>query len=164
MNKAVFFDRDNTLVVDKNYMHKVTDLKFYDDTFSALKLIQNKGYKIFIVTNQSGIGRGYFKIKDMELFHRALLSELSKNDINIEDINFCPHAPKDNCDCRKPHPKMILDLAQKHKIDLSKSYMIGDKVIDGECGLNAGCTGILLKAKDSRFKSFENLSDFADFL
>ena len=164
MNKAVFFDRDNTLVIDKNYMHKVSDLKFYTDTFSALKTVQDKGYKLFIVTNQSGIGRGYFEVKEMEIFHAAVLAEFKKNDICIEDINHCPHSPDDNCDCRKPHPKMILELAHKHKIDLSQSYMIGDKVIDGECGLNAGCTGVLLKVKDSRFKSYDNLSDFADSL
>jgi D-glycero-D-manno-heptose 1,7-bisphosphate phosphatase len=161
MDKAVFFDRDNTLVLDKNYMHKVEDLKFYDDTFSALKSIQDKGFKLFIVTNQSGIGRGYFKVEDMKVFHSAMLTELNKHNIKIEDINHCPHSPDDKCDCRKPHPKMILDLSKDYNIDLSKSYMIGDKLIDAECGHNSGCTGVLLKIKDSRFKSYDNLSDFA---
>lgn len=164
MDKAVFFDRDNTLVIDVNYMHKVEDLKFYDDTFSALKLIQSKGFKLFIVTNQSGIGRGYFEVKDMEMFHSALLKELKANDIEIIDIAHCPHSPDDGCDCRKPHPKMILDLAKRHKVDLANSFMIGDKVIDAECGLNAGCTGIILKKQDPRFKSYENLTEFAESL
>lgn len=164
MVKAVFFDRDNTLVIDTNYMHKVEDLKFFPDTFSALKKIQDKGYKLFIVTNQSGIGRGYFKVSDMEKFHNALLSELAKNQIKIEDIHYCPHAPEDKCDCRKPHPKMLLELAEKHQIDLSASYMVGDKVIDAECGFNANANGILIKKTDSRFESFNSLTEFADFL
>ena len=164
MNKAVFFDRDNTLVIDKNYMHKVEDLKFFPDTFSALKLIQDKGYKLFIVTNQSGIGRGYFNVEDMHAFHKELLKELKKENINIEDIHFCPHSPEDNCDCRKPHPKMLLELAAKHNIDMENSFMIGDKVIDAECGIDAKCTGILLGKEDSRFRSFKTLTEFAEFL
>lgn len=164
MNKAVFFDRDNTLIIDKNYMHKVEDLKFFPDTFSALKIIQDKDFKLFIVTNQSGIGRGFFTEKDMHIFHQELLSQFSQNHINIEEIVFCPHSPEDHCDCRKPSPKLINQLIDKYEIDSSNSYMIGDKLIDAEAGKNANCNGVLIYKQSDEFQSFSTLTDFANFL
>lgn len=164
MNKAVFFDRDNTLIIDKNYMHKVEDLKFFPDTFSALKIIQDKDFKLFIVTNQSGIGRGFFTEKDMHIFHQELLSQFSQNHINIEEIVFCPHSPEDHCDCRKPSPKLINQLIDKYEIDSSISYMIGDKLIDAEAGKNANCNGVLIYKQSEEFQSFSTLTDFANFL
>ena len=163
-SKAIFFDRDNTLIIDSNYMHKLEDLRFYDDTFSALKKIQNKGYLLFIVTNQSGIGRGYFTVQQMQQFNQLMLNKLSEQEIEIKDIVFCPHAPEDNCDCRKPSPKLINDLIEKYNIDKETSFMVGDKLSDAEAGSNAGIKGILIKKEDERFKTFQNLTEFADSL
>lgn len=163
--KAVFFDRDNTLIKDKNYMHKVSDLNFYEDSFSALKIIQNKGFSLFIVTNQSGIGRGFFSEEDMHSFHVEMLKQFSLNGIEFKGLAFCPHSPDDNCSCRKPSPTMIMDLAEAHKVDLTQSFMIGDKLIDAQCGINAGCTGFTINSKErSRFQDFKSLTQFAEYL
>ena len=151
MNKAVFFDRDNTLIIDKNYMHKVSDLKFYPDTFSALKTVQDKGYKLFIVTNQSGIARGLFGIDDLHFFMDHLLKTLAKNNINISDYFFCPHhtegtikAYTKKCSCRKPEPGMLHDAQKKYNLDLCQSILIGDKETDILAGKNAGVPSNIL--------------------
>ncbi len=163
--KAVFFDRDNTLIIDKNYMFETKDLEFYEDSFSALKLIQSKGFELFIVTNQSGIGRGYFSIDQMHLFHKAMLDRFTQDDIEFRALKFCPHAPDDGCDCRKPNPTLILECIKEYDIDTKNSFMIGDKVIDAQCGENAGMTGVTLNSKkESKFKDFKSLTEFANYL
>lgn len=164
-SKAVFFDRDNTLIIDSNYMHKVEDLKFYNDSFDALREVITKGYKIFIVTNQSGIGRGMFSEEQMHLFNLAMLAEFTKNGIEIEEIVFCPHSPDDKCDCRKPAAKLINQLIHKYDIDKTKSYMLGDKTSDAQAGVNAGISGILLSQNpDDHFKTVKSLTEFVDLL
>ncbi len=136
--KAIFFDRDDTLIKDKNYMYQIKDLEFVHDAIKTLKYLQEANYLLFIVTNQSGIGRGYFTEKDMHNFHQALLTELEKHQINIQEIAFCPHRPEDKCHCRKPSPLLINKLCEKYNIDKSLSYMVGDKKSDIEAGKNAG--------------------------
>tara|TARA_Y100000385_G_C13000109_1_gene596786 strand:+ start:497 stop:994 length:498 start_codon:yes stop_codon:yes gene_type:complete len=163
-SKAVFFDRDNTLIIDSDYMHKIEDFKLYPDTISALKTIQSKNYKIFIITNQSGVGRGYFSIDKMHAFNDHMLNEFKKHNIEISDLVFCPHAPDDCCDCRKPQPKLINELIHKYNIDKSNSFMVGDKLSDAQTGLNAGVTGILLNKKSDNFKTFTSLTELANFL
>lgn len=148
-NKAAFFDRDGTLIVDKHYMHDPKEIEYFDDTLATLKSLQDRGYLLFIVTNQSGIGRGLFTVEQMHLVHDQMLDDFANAGIHITDIAFCPHAPEENCLCRKPHPKMLLDLCQKYQVAPEKSFMIGDKMIDAECGENAGMTGILLEEDDS---------------
>lgn len=141
-NKAVFFDRDDTLIKDENYMHKPEQLQFFPDTFKTLKTLQDRDYLLFIVTNQSGIGRGYFSEDQMHIFHEHMLSELEKENIKISKIVFCPHAPDDGCDCRKPSPKLINQLIAEFDIDTDLSYMVGDKKSDVEAGQNAKLTSI----------------------
>lgn len=163
-SKAVFFDRDNTLIIDSDYMHKLEDFKLFPDTISALKTIQAKGYKIFIVTNQSGIGRGYFTEEKMHKFNNHMLKNFEKNDIQVTDIAYCPHSPEDKCECRKPSPKLINELIHKYNIDKSNSYMVGDKLSDAEAGKNAGITGVLLNKESEDFSSFKSLTEFSNFL
>jgi D-glycero-D-manno-heptose 1,7-bisphosphate phosphatase len=162
--KAVFFDRDDTLIVDEGYMHRPEQLKFFPDTFSALKKIQEKGYLIFIITNQSGIGRGFFSLSDMHRFNEHMLKELKKYKIDIKEIVFCPHAPEDMCDCRKPSPKLLNELIDKYNIDISQSYMVGDKISDAEAGINAGLTSLLIKSHLEKVKTFQTLSALEKFL
>ena len=154
--KAVFFDRDNTLIIDSGYMYQPEQLKFFDDTFSVLKRLQDLGFILFIVTNQSGIGRGYYTEDQMHVFNANMLKVLKENDIEIKDIVHCPHAPDDNCSCRKPSPELIDNLCQKYQIDKSKSYMVGDKDSDLESGENAKMKGLKLAPG--------HLSDFLDLL
>ena len=141
-NKAAFLDRDGVLVEDIGYHHKLEDLRIVPNAIEGLKLLKN--YKLIVITNQSGIGRGYYTMKDFENFNKYLIQELKKHNIKIEKIYVCPHKPEDNCECRKPKTKLINDAAKEFDIDLSKSYMIGDKRIDVEMGHNAGCKSILV--------------------
>lgn len=142
--KAIFFDRDDTLIADLGYMHKKEELSFFPDTFDVLKKLQSAGFALFIVTNQSGIGRGYFTESNMHDFHTAMLERLEKEKITILEISFCPHAPEDKCDCRKPAPKLINQLCEKYHINKKQSYMIGDKPSDKAAGENAGVKGVQL--------------------
>lgn len=142
--KAIFFDRDDTLIKDKGYMYKTSDLSYFPNTIQTLKTLLEQNYLLFIVTNQSGVGRGYFNIDQMHNFNSFLLEDLEQKEIKIQDLAFCPHSPEDNCECRKPHPKMILDLVEKHQIDKSASFMFGDKKSDLEAGKNAGVNSFLI--------------------
>lgn len=141
-NKGIFFDRDDTLIHDSNYMHKLDQLSYIDNVFPTLKSIQDLGYQIFIVSNQSGIGRGYFKIEDTHLFHEQMKKDFEGHGVKIKDIVFCPHTPEDKCDCRKPNPKLLLELCEKYKINPTLSFMVGDKKSDVEAGINAGMKSI----------------------
>lgn len=122
---------------------------------------------MFIVTNQSGVGRGYFSLENVHLIHKQLQNDLREVKLSpFKDFAICPHAPDENCSCRKPHPQMILDLINKHKIDPAKSYMIGDKEIDAQCGVNAGVKGIIVRQECSNKEHpyFKTLLDFAKAL
>ena len=142
MKKAILIDRDGVLVEDVGYHYKIEDFKLIPNAIDGLKLL--KDYKLIIVTNQSGIGRGYFTIKDFENFNNRLIEELKKHDIRIEKTYVCPHKPDDNCECRKPKTKLLKDAEKDFNIDLSKSFMIGDMKRDIEMGHNAGCKTILV--------------------
>ena len=162
-NKAIFFDRDGTLIIDKHYMHKVEELEYFPTCFSTLKELQNRGYLLFMVTNQSGIGRGYFKVEQMHEVHDQMIKDFTEQEIKITDIAFCPHSPDDNCDCRKPSPKMIDELVAKYNIEASQSFMLGDKVIDAECGFNAKMKGFTIGKDDYQYNlnSLEDILKFA---
>src|SRR3989338_1410999 len=101
--KAVFLDRDNVIIEDNGFVHKTEDFELLPNAIEGLKLL--KKYSMFIVTNQSGIGRGYFTMKDFEKFNNHLSQQLKKNNIKIKKTYICPHKPEDNCDCRKPKAK-----------------------------------------------------------
>jgi D-glycero-D-manno-heptose 1,7-bisphosphate phosphatase len=163
-NKAIFFDRDGCLIIDKHYMHDPKELEYYPDTFSACKSLQDAGYQIFIVTNQSGIGRGMFTQEQMQSVHDQMIQDFKNNGIELKDIAFCPHTPDDNCSCRKPHPKMINDLSSKHQISKTSSYMIGDKISDAQCGENAGTKGCLLRIQSDQYPHFNSLQEFATYV
>ncbi|MBS3135490.1 HAD-IIIA family hydrolase [Candidatus Woesearchaeota archaeon] len=142
MPKAIFLDRDGTLVFDPGYVHRIEDFKLQENTDKALKKI--KGYLLFIVTNQSGIGRGIFSEEDMHKFNKLLIETLAKSGVSIEKIYFCPHKPEDNCKCRKPETMMIKEATKDYSIDIKDSYMIGDDVCDIELSSRVGCKGILV--------------------
>ncbi len=140
MNRAIFLDRDGTINVDHGYMHDTCLLEFLPGVVEALQKIGNEGYKLILITNQSGIGRGYFTKQQYHTFNDALIAELNKNGVEITQTFMCPHAPTDDCKCRKPYPYMILQAIDKYNIDPSRSFMFGDKHSDVECGEAAGVT------------------------
>lgn len=132
----------------------------------ALQIFQQLGYELFIVTNQSGVGRGYFSLENVYVIHRQLQNDLRSNKLNpFKDFAICPHAPDDKCQCRKPSGQMIKDLIEKYHLDPAKSYMLGDKVIDAESGQNAGVHGIIVRHQHkSDFPFYKTLLDFAHHL
>ncbi|MFW9902583.1 MAG: D-glycero-alpha-D-manno-heptose-1,7-bisphosphate 7-phosphatase [Candidatus Thorarchaeota archaeon] len=141
--KAVILDRDGTLIEDKNYTYKVEDFELLDGVIEGLKLLQ-KYYLFFIVTNQSGIGRGYYSIQDFQNFNNHLINVLKEQNIEIVKTFFCPHVKEENCECRKPKTKFIDDIIKEFNIDINKSWMIGDHPSDIQFGINAGCRTIFL--------------------
>lgn len=146
--KAVFLDRDNTLIEDPNgYIHKVEDFLFVSKCIDALRLLEGSEYKKIIVTDQSGIGRGYYSAADYERFTNHMLSEFKKNGITIDRVYHCPHAPDDGCECRKPGVGLFLDAVRDFGISLSQSWYIGDKVRDVTAGRMANLKTIKLGAR-----------------
>lgn len=142
--KAVFLDRDGTINVDFGYVYNPDKLVFIDGVEASLKKLQDAGYLLIIVTNQSGIGRGYFSEKEANKFNEYLVKALQQVGVSITDIFMCPHSPEDKCDCRKPSPKLVNDAIKKYDIDPNQSYMLGDKQSDVDCGHNAGVMSFLI--------------------
>lgn len=137
-DKALFIDRDGTLHKDKVETRKVQDLEFFDSALDLLKMANKLGYKIVIVTNQSGIGKGHYSELEMKEFNDFMISELIKNNIVVSGLYYCPHISKDNCQCKKPKDGMFRRASIELGIDLSKSIMVGDQNIDIYAGLKAG--------------------------
>ena len=142
-NPAVFLDRDGTLMHDVGYCGDPKEVSLVDGVPEALRKLKEAGYRLIVVTNQSGIGRGYFD----ETQYRAVDTEVSRQiGKNIIDATYhCPHLPNDGCTCRKPSPEMVLQAARQHDVDLCSSFYVGDKKSDIECGRNAGLKTILVR-------------------
>ena len=149
--KAVFLDRDGVINEDYGYVHKIEDFKFRDGVFKGCKYLQDKGYKLFIVTNQSGINRGYYSTDDFLKLTEWMKEEFLKEGIEIVDVEFCPHKPDEGCVCRKPNIGMITNLVKKYNIDLNNSVMIGDKESDMQLADNAGIAKKILIQKNDNF-------------
>lgn len=161
MKKAIFLDRDGVLNVDHGYVYKVSDFEFVLGIADVLLYLKKKGYVFIIVTDQSGIARGKYTLKDMQLFNNHLEKEFAKLQIFFEKIYFCPHHPDVFvCDCRKPSPKFWNVAKDEFNIDLSKSWTIGDKLKDCEAGKAAGTKTILLKSKYNPEKPDSKAADF----
>ncbi len=139
-NKAVFLDRDGVVNVEKDYLYKVEDFEFIDGIFELCRHYIDFGYMIFIVTNQSGIARGYYSEDDFEHLSLWMTEQFAKNSIEIKKIYHCPHHPdiSGECECRKPKSGMLLAAQKEFDVDLENSIMIGDKERDIQAGLNAG--------------------------
>jgi D-glycero-D-manno-heptose 1,7-bisphosphate phosphatase len=141
-------------------------MEYFSDTLKALNLFQQLGYELFVVTNQSGVGRGYFSMEAVYVIHKQLQNDLREQKLQpFKDFAICPHSPDDQCTCRKPSGQMIKDLMEKHHISSEDSYMVGDKVIDAEAGKNAGIQGVIVRHNpNSNFPYFKTLLEFATSL
>ena len=180
MNKAIFLDRDGTINIEKDYIYKCEDLVFEEGSVEALKTFKNLGYILIVVSNQSGIARGYFTEEDLKAFNNNMNEKLKEKSVEITEFYCCPHHPdglaeyKKVCDCRKPNNKMLEDAIKKYNIDREKSYMIGDKVSDIGAGLKSKLKTVLVKTgyglKDmekidkNETLVCENLKDFSEIL
>ena len=136
--KAFFFDRDGVINIDHGYVSKIEDFTFTDGIFPVLRALKDKGYDLIVVTNQSGIGRGYYAETDFEQLTEWMLSQLDSEGIHIAAVYHCPHSPEADCSCRKPAPGMILQAIHEHGIDPALSWMVGDKPSDMQAAAAAG--------------------------
>jgi D,D-heptose 1,7-bisphosphate phosphatase len=149
-NKAIFFDRDGTIIVDKNYLKSPSEVEYLPGFFEAYSILLNKGFETFLITNQSGVSRGYFTMEDVSLVHHQIQTDLINHGLKpFREIKICPHEPKDQCSCRKPNPQMALELIEKYQINPELSYMLGDKQIDLDMATNAKLKGILILSHQS---------------
>jgi len=142
--KTIFLDRDGVINKEINYLHKIKDFEFINGIFEACQYFKNLNYKIIIITNQSGISRGYYTENDFQIITNWMIAQFNKNDINILDVFHCPHSPDSNCNCRKPMPGMLLEAKYKHNINMKNSWMIGDKEADIIAANTAGITNTIL--------------------
>lgn len=156
MAKAVFLDRDHTLNPDSGYISDPNKFDLYPWVPQELKRLKSEGYLLIVVSNQSGIARGLITWEQLNLIHRKMDEILHREvQIKIDSYQICPHHPEEGCDCRKPQPKLFLAAAQAFQIDLSESYMIGDRESDMKAGKNAGVKQTLLVKPDDE-NSFRN--------
>ena len=137
MNKAVFLDRDGIINVDKSYLYKIEEFEFCEGIIEVLKYLENLGYLLIVVTNQSGIGRGYYTQDDFNLLTSWMLDKLKEDGIEIQKVFYCPHVPDENCKCRKPKPFMIDSAIEEFNIEPLESWMVGDKRSDIQTAINA---------------------------
>jgi D-glycero-D-manno-heptose 1,7-bisphosphate phosphatase len=152
--KIAFLDRDGVINKDFGYVYKIKDFEFTDGCIDALKRLNDLGYQFIIVTNQSGIGRGYYSQQDYEDLTTWYLEQLQQENINILDVFYCPHSPEDNCDCRKPKPGLFFQAKEKFPaINFSESLMFGDKDSDIEAAKAAGVSQFFLVKAPETFNS-----------
>ena len=142
--KTIFLDRDGVINKEVGYLHKIEDFKFINGVFEACRYFQSLDYQIIVVTNQSGIGRGYYDKDAFHVVNSWMLEQFKNKRIEILDVFFCPHTPESNCDCRKPKPGMFNQATEKHNIGMEKSWMIGDKEADVAAANAAGIQNTIL--------------------
>jgi D-glycero-D-manno-heptose 1,7-bisphosphate phosphatase len=148
---AIFVDRDGTIMHDADYCSRPDQVRVFDGAAAALRRLKNTGYKIIVITNQSGVGRGFFTEQDYRAVESEVLRQLGNG--LIDATYFCPDAPGKSSECRKPAPGMVLQAAREHDVDLSRSFLIGDKEVDAECAHNAGVRAIRVRT------GFDNATD-----
>jgi len=147
---AVFLDRDGTLNADTGYLHRIEDFRWLPEAREAIRWLNERGYLVFVVTNQSGIGRGYYGEADVDRLHGWMQQELAAVGAHIDDFRYCPHHPEADlgayrrvCGCRKPAAGMLFDLMTDWPVDPRRSLMIGDRPSDMEAAKSAGVRGVL---------------------
>lgn len=184
MKKAIFLDRDGTINIEKDYLHKIKDFEFETGVLEALKIFKELEYDVIVVTNQSGIARGYYSENDLINLNNYMMTEVKKNSGEILKCYYCPHHPdkglekyKIECSCRKPESGMLEEGIKEFNLDRESSYMVGDKMSDIGAGKKSGLKPVLVKTgygektldkiseeEKSSMMIFENLLGFALYL
>jgi len=152
---AIFLDRDGTIIEDTHYPKEPSQVKFLNGAVTALKKLQQKGFLLFVISNQSGVGRGIIKDDEFKKVHQRFCELLQADKISIEEFAYCFHKPEDACSCRKPETKLIRDLVAQYDIDIKASFTIGDKWSDVLLGFRVGAQGILLGGRAQEEKPAE---------
>jgi len=144
LHRAVFLDRDGTIAKDVHYCRRPEDFDILPRAPSAIRSLNRQGFKVVVITNQSGIARGYFTEETLSMIHHKMLAELGAAGASIDAIYVCPHHPNEGCECRKPKPALLLRAAREIGIALDRSYMVGDDAKDVQAGRAAGCRTVWL--------------------
>lgn len=158
--KVIFLDRDGVINKETGYLHKSKDFKFIDGVFEACNNFQSLGYKLIIITNQSGIARGYYQEEDFHILTKWMLAQFKNKGVEILDIFFCPHGPKSTCKCRKPQPGMLLEARDKYTINMKDSWMIGDKEVDIRAANAAGINNTIIVKSGHRIDEINTKAKF----
>jgi rfaE bifunctional protein nucleotidyltransferase chain/domain len=146
MNKAIFLDRDGTLNIDLGtYAYKIEDGKLYPGVVEGIAMLSKLDYRILVISNQAGIGKEVFSVKEAERFNQHIKRIIEDGSGRIDKSYMCPHTPEDNCNCRKPKIGMFLEAKKDFGLDLNRCFYVGDKTSDIEAGRRAGCKTILVK-------------------
>lgn len=143
-NRAIFFDRDGTIIYDMVYPRNPELVQFLPGVREALVKLKKCGYQLVLVSNQSGVGRGILTHEEAEQVHQRVVSSLEEVNVKLDASYYCFHAPEEHCTCRKPSPEMLLRAAGEMNLDLNRSFMVGDSDSDIEAGKRAGCKTIFL--------------------
>lgn len=146
---AAFLDRDGLICEDVHYMSSPEQFKLLPKVAEGITLLNRRGVKVIVVTNQSGIARGYFTEEDLRRIHDRMIKELNRRGAHIDIIYFCPHHPNDNCLCRKPKPGMLNRGAKELGLNLKSCFVIGDKQLDVDAGHQAGCETIVVLSPET---------------
>jgi len=176
MTKLVILDRDGVINYDStNYIKTVKEFIAIDSSINVIAKLNQNGFIVAIATNQSGIGRGFYTLQTLEQMHAKLRAAVLAAGGELGEIKYCPHLPSDNCLCRKPKPKMLLDIIAFYKADAMQTYFVGDSFSDIKCAINANCIPVLAKTGKGK-KTLQNnklpinclifndLAEFANYL
>lgn len=162
MKKTIFLDRDGTINIDKGYVHKIEDFKFTHLAIEALREFKNMGYQLIIITNQSGIARGYYSVQDLEKLNKWMNNVLLMEDVIIDGFYYCPHYPNGKvkeystfCKCRKPGTKLFYNAIKDYNVDVNKSFVIGDKMKDLAISYETNIKAIYIEKYPKRIKCIE---------
>ena len=158
--KTIFLDRDGVINKETGYLHKIEDFEFINGVFEACQHYEQLGYKIVIVTNQSGISRGYYSEDDFRNITDWMITQFNKNNIQILDTFHCPHLPDSGCNCRKPKPGMLLEAKKKYNINMLESWMIGDKETDITAAISSGIINTILVKSGHKINEADSRAKF----
>lgn len=159
-NKAVFIDRDGTINVDVHYLDNPDKFEMYPGVGEGVKKLKENGFKIIVITNQSGIARGYFTEKQLSKVHERMKKEFQNFDVVLDGIYYCSHHPDKNCNCRKPNTGLYEKAIKDHNIDVKKSYMLGDKILDMDAGKKIGARTVLVPEVHIRDEFLSNKNEW----
>ena len=163
-NKVIFLDRDGTINKDFGYVYQKSKLEFLSGVIEALHLLKDAGYKLIIITNQSGIGRGYFSLNDYNEFNQYMIEELKKLNIEIDKVYYCPHTDEDKCNCRKPNIGLFENAIKEYNVDIENSYVIGDNERDLSVCDKYNLKSILLYKNSDKYLCKKDLLDAAKYI
>lgn len=163
VNKAIFTDRDDTINRDVHYCSRPEDFELLPTAGVGIRLLNQAGFKVVVVTNQSGIARGYFTEEVLERIHQKMIDELAKYGAHVDAIYYCPHHPDEGCECRKPKPKLAYQAIKQLHIDPRQSFTIGDRLMDVELAGAIGCKSVMIPSEPGK-EELKNSSIFPDYI